>query len=149
MAAVLFEIMEMTAQDYEEIAGLWWNTEGIGLDDDTDNREGIAAYLARNPGLSYVARQQGQIVGAVLCGHDGRRGYLHHLAVVLGHRHRGIGRALVEACLAKLGSIGIQKCNLFLFSGNVRQWVVAGITPSAAAHERASACSSWRCRSPQ
>jgi ribosomal protein S18 acetylase RimI-like enzyme len=112
MAAVLFEIQEMTAQDYDEVAGLWRNTEGIGLDDDTDTREGIAAYLARNPGFSYVARQQSRIVGAVLCGHDGRRGYLHHLAVDQAHRHEGVGRALVEACLAKLGSIGIQKCNI-------------------------------------
>jgi ribosomal protein S18 acetylase RimI-like enzyme len=65
-----------------------------------------------------VARHKVRIVGAVLCGHDGRRGYLHHLAVAPAHRHNGIGRALVEACLAKLGHIGIQKCNIFLFSDN-------------------------------
>jgi len=118
MAAVVFEIREMTAQDYEEVARLWRNTEGIGLDDGTDTREGIAAYLARNPGLSYVARHEGRVVGAVLCGHDGRRGYLHHLAVAQAHRQNGIGRALVEACLVKLGSIGIQKRNIFLFSDN-------------------------------
>jgi len=118
MATVLFKVREMTGQDYDEVAGLWRNTEGIGLDDDTDSREGIAAYLTRNPGFSYVARAEGHIVGAVLCGHDGRRGYLNHLAVALAHRQNGIGRALVEACLAKLGYIGIQKCNIFLFSDN-------------------------------
>lgn len=112
------EIAEMTAQDYDEVAELWRHTEGVGLDEDTDSRQGIAACLARNPGLSYVARQDGRIVGAVLCGHDGRRGYLHHLAVALAHRRKGIGRAMVEACLAKLGSVGIRKCNIFLFSDN-------------------------------
>ncbi len=115
---MVYQIHEMTAQDYDDVAGLWRNIEGVGLDEDTDSREGIAAYLARNPGLSYVARQDGMVVGAVLCGHDGRRGYLHHLAVAPAHRHNGIGRALVEACLATLGSIGIQKCNIFLFSDN-------------------------------
>ncbi len=118
MVGVGFEIAEMTAQDYDEVAGLWRNTEGIGLDDDTDTREGIAAYLVRNPGLSFVARCNEKVIGSVLCGHDGRRGYLHHLAVALAQRHGGIGRALVEACLAKLGCIGIQKCNIFLFSDN-------------------------------
>lgn len=112
------QIDEMTAADYDDVTELWRNTEGIGLDADTDTRERIAAYLARNPGLSYVARSGGQVVGAVLCGHDGRRGYLHHLAVAAMDRHQGIGRALVAACLAKLGQLGIRKCNIFLFSDN-------------------------------
>lgn len=63
------QIDEMTAADYDDGTKLWRNTEGIGLDADTDTRERIAAYLARNPGLSYVARSGGQVVGAVLCGH--------------------------------------------------------------------------------
>ncbi len=85
MVIIPYQIAAMTAQDYDEVAGLWRHTEGVGLDDDTDTREEIAAYLARKPGFSYVARQQCQIVGAVLCGHDGRRGYLHHLAVAPVH----------------------------------------------------------------
>ena len=112
------EIDEMTTADYDDVTELWRNTEGVGLDADTDTREGIAAYLARNPALSYVARCDGRVVGAVLCGHDGRRGYLHHLAVTLTARHEGIGRALVAACLAKLGQVGIRKCSIFLFSDN-------------------------------
>ena len=111
-------ISEMKAEDYDEVAALWQATEGIGLDDDTDTREGVTRYLARNPRLSFVTRQEGQIVGAVLCGHDGRRGYLHHLAVAPVHRRQGIGRALVEVCLAGLGSIGIPKCNIFLYANN-------------------------------
>ena len=112
------EITEMIAEDYGEVVVLWRGTEGVGLDEGTDTKEGVAAYLLRNPDLSFVARRDGKVVGAVLCGHDGRRGYLHHLAVAAAHRHRGLGRALVEACLAKLGHIGIRKCNIFLFSNN-------------------------------
>ena len=111
-------IAQMTAEDYDEVLALWRGTAGVGLDEGTDTQDGIAAYLLRNPGLSFVARRDGKVVGAVLCGHDGRRGYLHHLAVAAAHRHCGVGRALVEACLARLGHIGIRKCNIFLFSNN-------------------------------
>jgi putative acetyltransferase len=118
MAESSFQIGEMTAEDYDEVLTLWQNTEGIGLDEGTDTREGTIIYLLRNSGLSFVARLDGRVAGAVLCGHDGRRGYLHHLAVDLACRHRDIGRALVETCLRKLGSLGIRKCNIFLFSDN-------------------------------
>jgi putative acetyltransferase len=113
-----FQIAEMTAKDYDEVLVLWKGTDGIGLHEDTDSLDGIAAYLLRNPGLSFVARSDGNVVGAVLCGHDGRRGYLHHLTVAAAERNRGVGRALVESCLARLGRIGIRKCNIFLFSDN-------------------------------
>ena len=78
----------------------------------------MEAYLARNPGLSFVARRAGKIVGAVLCGHDGRRGYLHHLAVEPSLRGQGIGSVLVRKCLAALAAIGVQRCNIFVFSDN-------------------------------
>ncbi|MEX0586364.1 MAG: hypothetical protein WD176_06955, partial [Pirellulales bacterium] len=75
-----YAISPMLATDYDEVVALWEATEGVGLNE-SDSRENIARFLARNPGLSMVARVGGQIGGAVLCGHDGRRGYLHHLAV--------------------------------------------------------------------
>ena len=118
MIGTTVDISPMRPEDYNEVAALWQATEGVGLDDDTDTREGVTGYLARNPGLSFVARQEGRIVAAVLCGHDGRRGYLHHLAVAPRWRRKGIGRALVEACLAGLGSVGIPKCNIFLYANN-------------------------------
>jgi ribosomal protein S18 acetylase RimI-like enzyme len=111
-------IDEMNIRDYDEVAGLWRRSEGIGLHDSTDSRQGVAEYLRRNPGLSFVCRREGKLVGAVLCGHDGRRGYLHHLAVQHDRRRQGIARALVAKCLEKLGAIGIEKCNIFLFSNN-------------------------------
>lgn len=103
-------------QDYPAVLSLWQQTEGVGLNE-SDTPEGIAAFLARNPGLSRVAvTPDGLIVGALLCGHDGRRGYLHHLAVATAHRGQGLGRQLVTACLDGLRSAGIQKCNLFLYA---------------------------------
>jgi ribosomal protein S18 acetylase RimI-like enzyme len=107
----------MTLADHDEVFALWRVTEGIGLTV-SDERAAIVAYLARNPGMSFVAVADGRIVGAVLGGHDGRRGYLHHLAVTPAWRHRGIGRALVEAVLTELKAAGMLKCNLFLYVHN-------------------------------
>ena len=104
-------------EDFDAVIALWQRTEGVGLNE-SDTRRAITAFLRRNPRLSFVAEQGGRIIGAVLCGHDGRRGYLHHLAVSKRHRRRGIGRLLVNACLAKLHKAGIQKCNIFIFANN-------------------------------
>jgi putative acetyltransferase len=104
-------------EDFDAVIALWRRTEGVGLNE-SDTRRAIPAFLRRNPRLSFVAEQGGRIIGAVLCGHDGRRGYLHHLAVSKRHRRRGIGRRLVNACLAKLRKAGIQKCNIFIFANN-------------------------------
>jgi putative acetyltransferase len=103
--------------DYDEVLKLWRRSEGVGLNE-SDTREAIAAFLRRNPRMSLVAVKAGRIIGAILCGHDGRRGYLHHLAVARRHRRQGLGRQLVEACLAKLRAEHIDKCNLFVFAGH-------------------------------
>ena len=110
-------IAEMSMADYDEVAALWQATDGVYFGHG-DGPEDIAAYLRRSPGLSFVARENGALVGAVLCGHDGRRGYLHHLAVAAGHRGRGLGAALAEKCLAALGAMGIARCHAFVFADN-------------------------------
>ena len=110
-------IREMTIRDYDEVGGLWRSSEGVGLSD-ADSREGAARFLERNPGLSFVARDGEHLVGVVLCGHDGRRGYIHHLAVSKPHRRQGLGRALVERCLSALGRDGIGKGHIFVFADN-------------------------------
>ena len=107
----------MTLADYDAVLRLWQATEGIGLNE-SDDRCHVRGYLRRNPGMSFVACRGGEIVGAVLCGHDGRRGYLHHLAVARAHRKKGLGQKLVNACLAGLRRLKIQKCNIFLFADN-------------------------------
>jgi ribosomal protein S18 acetylase RimI-like enzyme len=103
--------------DYEEIYAIWRKAEGVGLGE-SDDREPIARFLRRNPGLSQAAVSEGRVIATVLCGHDGRRGYLHHLAVDRKWRRKGVGRALVAICLGKLSKAGIPKCNLFLFASN-------------------------------
>jgi ribosomal protein S18 acetylase RimI-like enzyme len=111
------ELREMTIDDYKSVYAVWAGSEGIGLSD-ADSKEGIKRFLARNPGLSYIALDRGEIVGAALCGHDGRRGYIHHLAVLTSHRKRGIGKSLVSRCVFALMQIGISKCHLFVFDEN-------------------------------
>lgn len=105
-----FQIRPFTMEDYVQVMALWTMCDGIGISR-ADSMEGIQAFLERNPGLSFVATDGDRIVGAVLCGHDGRRGYLHHLAVHEKWRRQGIGRRLVEECLAGLAREGIQKCH--------------------------------------
>ncbi len=108
----------MTSDDYQPVYDLWTKTEGIGLSQ-ADSPEGIAQFLARNPDLSYVAVADEQIVGAAMCGHDGRRGYLHHVAVAANYRRQGIGAALADHCLSALAAIRIDKCHLFVKADNV------------------------------
>jgi ribosomal protein S18 acetylase RimI-like enzyme len=110
-------LREFTIEDYDAAYALWEATEGIGLSE-ADKRENIAFFLKRNPGLSMVAVENGTIVGALLCGSDGRRGFLHHLAVKKSHRRTGIGRELVTRCLSGLAGIGMRKCHIFVMQDN-------------------------------
>jgi ribosomal protein S18 acetylase RimI-like enzyme len=107
----------MTIKDYDNIYALWKATPGIGLSD-ADSRAGIEKFLAANPGRCFVALSGNELVGAVMCGCDGRRGYLHHLAVRTDLRNQGIGRQLVEECMNALRTIGIDKAHIFVFKAN-------------------------------
>jgi ribosomal protein S18 acetylase RimI-like enzyme len=110
-------IRPLRLADYRAVHALWTRTPGVGVND-SDTRAGIRQFLKRNPGLSLVATSRGHVVGTILCGHDGRRGYLHHLAVSPTWRRRGIGRTLVAACLEQLCKQGVPKCSLFIFANN-------------------------------
>lgn len=106
------KIRAMTIEDYEVVMGLLTAMSGVRLSD-ADSREATARYLERNPGLSFVAIDDGgAVIGCVMCGHDARRGYLQHLAVSKPCRRKGIGSALVEKCLSKLESLGILKTHI-------------------------------------
>jgi putative acetyltransferase len=122
----------LAPDDYEEALSLWRATEGMGIGE-SDTRPAIEAFLLRNPGLSRcITGPDGRLAGTVLCGHDGRRGCLHHLAVARSHRGLGLGRALVDGCTADLRALGLEKCNLFLFSDNAAGrdfWLHEGWTP--------------------
>lgn len=112
-----FRIEAMNLSDFLAVSRLWRNSEGIGLNE-SDTRANIAIFLKRNPTMSFVARKGRTIVGGVLCGHDGRRGYLHHLAVAKNHRGNGVGKKLVEASFSALARAGITRCNIYLINSN-------------------------------
>lgn len=114
---ISYSIHEMQICDYDEFYKLWSNTAGMGLSD-ADSYENIDKYLLRNKGLSFVCRYEGKIIGTILCGHDGRRGYIYHVTVAEEYRGKGIGQTLVDRSLQKLKEEGINKCHLFVFSDN-------------------------------
>ncbi|CAH0543190.1 GNAT family N-acetyltransferase [Vibrio marisflavi] len=114
----MVNIREMEIADYDEVITLWRQTEGMRIRD-ADSRESIASYLKRNPKLSFVAETNHGIVGAVLVGSDGRRGYLQHLSVSTHFRGKKLGRELVNQAIQSLAKIGIPKTHLFVYNDNV------------------------------
>ncbi len=105
---------------YDDMLAAWNATPGLGLSlSGADKKESLSRYLKRNPGGSYIAELAGgKIIGGVLGGHDGRRGYLHHLFVLPDQRNRGVGKKLVEASLSYLSGEGIEKSHIFVFNAN-------------------------------
>lgn len=108
----------MTIDDYDGVYDLWIHTPGMGLNTTDDSREGIGRYLQRNPSTSFVAVDGDRIVGVIMAGHDGRRGYIHHTAVLPEFRHQGIAGHLVEHAMAALEREGIHKAALVAFRRN-------------------------------
>jgi ribosomal protein S18 acetylase RimI-like enzyme len=110
-------IREFRADDYDAAWALWSSTAGVGLSD-ADARADIERFLDRNAGLSFVAVEASALIGTILCGHDGRRGLIHHLVVAEHYRRKGVGRLLVERALDALQANGIRKCHLLAFRDN-------------------------------
>jgi ribosomal protein S18 acetylase RimI-like enzyme len=113
----MIDIRAFTPADYDSVTRLWQQSEGVTLRD-VDAREPLTAYLEQHRDLSFVAVDGDVIVGAVLCGTDGRRGYLQHLAVAMSHRSNGIGRELAERSVAALSARGVDKCHLMVVAEN-------------------------------
>ena len=111
-------IRKMTIADYEKVYALWLSCRGMGLNDVDDSREGIGRFLQRNPDTCFVAIDEGKTVGAIMAGHDGRRGFIYHTAVSPAMRRRGVGSALVQTAIAALKAQGITKAALVVFQRN-------------------------------
>ena len=121
-------IRPMTMADYDAVMGLMHGTPGVAMRA-ADTPEAIARYLARNPDLSLVAEDDDGLIGCVFCGHDGRRGYLHHVVVAPNRRGQGVGRALVSRALDGLAALGILKAHLDVFADNdpaIEFWEATG-----------------------
>lgn len=112
-------IRGLSRNDYSALLSLWSGVENLGMSG-ADAEKRLGAYLRRNPRLSFVALEKDEIIGAILGGHDGRRGILYHLAVAPKYRKMGIGHLLVEQSLAGLKKLGIQRCHAFVFPQNTK-----------------------------
>ena len=113
-----YTIRVMTLEDYDEVYALWMGIHGFGIRSIDDSKEGVERFLKRNPTTSMVAVADGKIVGAILCGHDGRRGCLYHVCVRKGYRRHGVGKTMVVACMEALRKEEINKVTLIAFTKN-------------------------------
>lgn len=111
-------VRKMRISDYKAVYALWLSCKGMGLNDVDDSEEGIARFLARNPDTCFVAEKDGKVLGVIMAGNDGRRGYIYHMSVRPDYRKQGIGSALVKTTLNALGELGISKVALVVFAKN-------------------------------
>ncbi len=105
-------------EDYPRIYTLWTGIEGFGIRSIDDSKEGVERFLKRNPETSIVAEAEGEIIGTILCGHDGRRGCFYHVCVKQGFRKQGIGKAMAVAAMKALQAQQINKVCLIAFLDN-------------------------------
>ena len=113
-----YEVRVMTIEDYDGVYDLWMGIHGFGIRSIDDSREGVTRFIKRNPTTSMVAVADGHIVGAILCGHDGRRGCFYHVCVAEAYRQHGIGKAMAVACMRALQKEEINKVSLIAFKSN-------------------------------
>lgn len=112
------DIRRMTIEDYDKVYALWMSCKNMGFNDVDDSREGIERFLRRNPTTVFVADDGGAVSGVILGGHDGRRGFIHHMAVAEAYRHQGLGTRLVRTCLEAMRAEKISKVALLVFKYN-------------------------------
>lgn len=108
----------MTMDDYQAVYDLWLSCNGMGLNNIDDSKEGIQRFLRRNPDTCFVAVINNQIVGVIMAGNDGRRGYIYHTAVSLNYGNQGIAGKLVDKAMNALYELGISKVALVVFESN-------------------------------
>lgn len=111
-------VRTMTIEDYDGVYELWMGIKGFAMRSIDDSRAGVERFLKRNPDTSVVAAEDGKIVGAILCGHDGRRGCMYHVCVHTDYRMKGIGRSMVVFAMEALRREQISKVSLIAFTAN-------------------------------
>lgn len=111
-------IRKMTIEDYQPVYDLWMACDGVGLNDIDDSRQGIERFLKRNPETCFVTEEDGKVVGVIMAGHDGRRGFIYHAAVNPAYRRQKIGHNLVNRALEAIRNEGIAKVALVVFNDN-------------------------------
>jgi ribosomal protein S18 acetylase RimI-like enzyme len=111
------KLSRLVTADYDNAVSLWRHAQGMGTSG-IETAEAFSSFLKRNPALSFKITDRGKIVGTILCGHDGRRGYLHHLSVAAGYPNQSIGKTLIDRSLDGLNRIGIRKCHIFISVSN-------------------------------
>ena len=114
----MIEIRNMKPEDYDQVYDLWIHTPGMGLNHLDDSREGIEKFLKRNPGTCYLALENQMVIGAIMCGHDGRQGSFYHVCVAPECRMHGLGKQMVRFCLQALADEHISKATLVAFDDN-------------------------------
>lgn len=115
---MIIKVRKMIITDYDKVYNLWRSCPGMGLNNIDDSKEGIEKFLNRNPDTCFVAEEDEQIIGVILVGNDGRRGYIYHTAVKPSYQKKGIGTQLVNTALEALKNIGIIKVALVVFDRN-------------------------------
>lgn len=128
---IKYDLRGMTEADYDQVYELWMSIHGFGIRSLDDSREGVSKFLRRNPTTSVVACVDGKVIGAILCGHDGRRGCMYHVCVHENFRKHGIGKAMAVWCMKALQEEGINKVSLIAFTSNEignRFWKDSGWT---------------------
>ncbi len=112
------QVRVMTIEDYPQVYALWMSIHGFGIRTVDDSREGVEKFLKRNPATSVVAVEDGRVIGAILCGHDGRRGCFYHVCVAEDKRQRGIGKQMATFAMHALKAEGINKVSMIAFKSN-------------------------------
>ena len=112
------EVLAMKIEDYDEAWKIWVHTKGMGLNNLDDSREGIRKFLRRNPSTCFVAKNEGKVIGVILAGNDGRRGYIYHLAVKESERRKGVADRLLKTAMKALEKEGIKKIASLVYKEN-------------------------------
>jgi len=110
-------IVTMNKNDYKELTDLWSGFTGNTMTG-ADSMEDFEKFLDMNADYCFSAFEKACLIGSVMAGSDGRRGYIYHLAVDGSQQGKGTGRKLMETAENALRDAGIEKAHLFIYTDN-------------------------------